>query len=268
MNQRLEKNLVPMIMKTFEVLEVFRERPRGLTYMELVERYPRISRVSLYRILCSLDKLGYLRKDERTNRYELGTKFIELGRITEARQDVVRIAHPYMERVLSQFGETVNLARIQGKELVYLSIMEGWHPLRLFEIPNRQQAIYCSGVGKVILAYMTDEQREEMLDKVELKPLTANTITDKARLMEELDSIRLRGFSEDHEENIIGVSCVAAPILNGQGRCLAGMSVTGPTARNTPAKLIEIGTFLRSVTQELSREHFGLTESNVVPIAK
>ncbi len=267
MNQRLEKNLVPMIMKTFEVLEVFRERPRGLTYMELVERYPRISRVSLYRILCSLDKLGYLRKDERTNRYELGTKFIELGRITEARQDIVRIAHPYMERVLNQFGETVNLARIQSKELVYLSILEGWHPLRLFEIPNRQQAIYCSGVGKVIMAYMSDEQREEVMDKMELRPLTANTITDKKRLIEELDTIRTRGFSEDNEENIIGVSCVAAPILNSQGRCIAGMSVTGPTARNTPTRLIEIGEFLKTVTQEMAREHFGLNEG-VVPVTK
>lgn len=261
MNQRLEKNLVPMIIKTFEVLEVFRERPRGLTYMELVERYPRISRVSLYRILCSLDKLGYLRKDERTNRYELGAKFIELGRITEARQDIVRIAHPYMERILNQFGETVNLARIQSKELVYLSILEGWHPLRLFEITNRQQAIYCSGIGKAIMAHMTDEQREEMLEKIELKPLTAHTITDKQKLIEELDLIRARGYSEDNEENIIGVSCVAAPILNGQGRCIAGMSVTGPTARNTPAKLIEIGEFLKSVTQELSREHFGLNDT-------
>ncbi|MCE5231368.1 IclR family transcriptional regulator [bacterium] len=268
MNQRLEKNLVPMIMKTFEVLEVFRERPRGLTYMELVERYPRISRVSLYRILCSLDKLGYLRKDERTNRYELGTKFIELGRITEARQDIVRIAHPFMEKVLNQFGETVNLARIQSKELVYLSILEGWHPLRLFEIPNRQQAIYCSGVGKAIMAFMTDEQRDELLDKMELKPLTANTITDKKRLLEELESIRVSGFSEDHDENIIGVSCVAVPILNGQGRAIAGMSVTGPTARNTPAKLIEIGTFLKNVAMELSREHFGLSENVPAAVAK
>ncbi len=252
-----QKNLVPMILKTFEVLEVFRERPRGLTYMELVEYYPHISRVSLYRILCSLEKLGYLRKDEHTSRYELGAKFIELGRITEQRQDIVRIARPYMERILEEFGENVNLARISDGELVYLTIMEGSHPLRLIETPGRRQALYSSALGKAILAWMDEPERERIIARLKWHSMTPQTIAGPDQLRADLELIRQRGWALDCDENLIGVSCAGAAIRNADGRPIAAISVTGPSARNTSAKLDEIGPRLHELTNEISREHFG-----------
>lgn len=254
------KNLVPMLLKAFEILEAFRERRDGLTYMELVERYPRISKVSIYRILCSLEALGYLLKDDRSGKYELGTKFIELGKITEKRQDILRIALPYMERVLRKFGENVNLVKIESGELIYFATLEGNHPLRVTEMPSRRLAIHCSAVGKAILARLPEAEREETIGNLTLARLTPNTITSRRLLRQELEGIRVKGFALDNEENLIGVRCVGVPVVNAEGYPVAAMSVTGPTLRITQAKAGEIGPYLVSIVEELSRAHFGYSQ--------
>ena len=260
-NKKIEKNLVPMILKTFEVLEVFREKPVGLTYMEMVERYPHISKVSLYRILCSLEKLGYLRKEDKTNRYELGAKFIELGRITQKRQDIVRIAQPWLERLLEQFGENINFARLQDGELVFLARLDGTHALRLVEIPSRRQALYFSAVGKALVAFLPEDEREEAIAGLELAPITPNTITDRDEFRKELAEIRARGYSIDREESMVGVTCAGMPVLDRKGYPLAAVSISGPTSRSAH-RIEDIAGFLRETTTEIARELLGTEDLN------
>ncbi len=252
-----KRHLVPMIIKSFDLLEGFRERPDGLTYKELVERYPKISKVSIYRILCSLQAVGYLRKDPATNKFQLGAKFIELGRVTEKRQDLVRISRAYMDRLLKKFGENVNLAKIEGAELVYLSSLEGSHPLRVIEMPTRQQSLYCSAVGKAILAGLPTEERDDIISRTRFVKLTAHTITSKKRLLKELASIRERGYAVDNEENLLGVRCVGSAVYNGEAYPIGGISVTAPSSRLSEDRVEQVGQYVSSVALGLSAEQFG-----------
>jgi IclR family KDG regulon transcriptional repressor len=254
---KLSKNSVPMIMKAFEVLEGFREKPEGLTYMELIERFSKISKISLYRILCSLESLGFLEKDEQTNRYELGAKFIELGRLTEKRQDLIRLLQPTMQDILERFEENVNLAKIQAGELIYLKTIEGRHPVRVIEFPNRTEAIYCSAVGKAILTFMPEDEQRKIIAGLKFVKYTSFTVSSKAQLRQELDEIAEKGYALDNEENLAGVRCVAVPILDSKGHASVGLSVTGPISRMTVAQAKKVGTYLAKRAHELSEQIYG-----------
>lgn len=250
-----KKNIVPMILKTFQVLEAFRENPDGLTYMELINRYPNISRISVYRILCSLEDLGYLNKNEETNHYQLGAKFIELGKITERHQDILRIALPYMERVLQKYDENVNLYKIERGELIVLDTLECSHPLRVMEMRNRRTSVHSSATGKAIMAYLPEREAEELIDSLDMRKLTPNTISSKKALTQELNAILRQGFAYDNEENLIGVRCVGAAIRNHSGYPIAGLSVTAPAMRMPQAKLDEIGHYLFQIANEITENH-------------
>jgi len=254
---RLAKNVVPMVIRTFEILEAFRERPSGLTYKDVIQRFPDIPPASIYRILCSLDAAGYLWKDDRTGRYELGVKFIEMGHLSEKRQDFLRHAHPHLELLLEEFGENVNLIKVHGVELVYLTTLDGQHPLRVAEMRNRRQCVHSSASGKIFLAYLPKEELEERLSELELVGLTPHTITDRGQLLEELERIRERRYSLDAEENILGISCVASIILNRENYPVAAMSISAPTFRLPSKKIKLIARRLVEEAGKVSERCFG-----------
>jgi len=253
----LKKNLVPMILKTFQILEGFREWPEGVTYSDLIQRNPGIPRISIYRILSSLEFLGYIRKDEHTNRYELGAKFIELGRITEKRQDIIRFSLPGMEKLRGKYGENVNLIRIDRGEYVTLKTLEGTHPLRVSHLTDRREAVYSSAAGKAFLAVVAEEQRQEILANLTFRKLTPHTLVPKRRFIEELKHVIEAGYAVDDEENLVGVRCVAAAIRGSQGEPLAAMSVTGPALRMTLDLIRIIAGDLMEVTADISSRFYG-----------
>jgi DNA-binding IclR family transcriptional regulator len=234
-----------MLIKSFELLEAFREYPKGLTYPELVRLYPQFSRVSIFRMLCSLEQALFLERAYNSNSYVLGTKFIELGRIAESRLGLVEVALPHMEKLLSQFDENVNLGTVQNFELVYFKTLESGHVLRVHEMPNRRIAVYCSALGKAALAHMGEEAVQKYLRTTPLTRLTPTTTSSAAEFQKELKAIRERGYALDNEENFQGVRCVAAPILDGQGRPLAGLSISGPSTRMTDDRLVEMARALK-----------------------
>ena len=250
-----------MLLKAFRLLEAFREKTGGLTYGELIERYPDISRVSVYRILCTLEALGFLWKEDKTGRYELGAKFIELGKIAENRLDIVRISRPYLEDLRHTYGENVNLVQLRGPELVYLERLEGTHPIRVMELHDRRQCIHSSASGKCILAFLPGEERESILSQLHLEPLTPKTIQDPRALEKELKQIHSQGYGVDEEENILGVRCVGAPVLNQEGYPLAAVSITGPASRLSKSLVGKIGSHLIEVTREISSHYPGMSGS-------
>lgn len=256
-----EKNLVPMILKTFDLLEAFREHPQGLSYMELVEQNPKISKISIYRILCTLHKLRYLHKDENTNKFELGTKFIELGRITQGRLSVVRIAEPYMEELRDKWGEQVNLSTVEDDELISLRVLEGTHPLRVVQYTNRREALYSSASGKAILGHLSLEERDSILRRVSFKKLTPKTITTRADYEKELEKALDLGYAIDDEENLSGVRCLGAALRDQKGHPIAALSITGPTTRINQQVIPRMAQEVIDAANEISERFFGYTRS-------
>lgn len=245
------KNVVPMLMKAFQLLEVFREHPVGVAYPELLTLLPGISRVSTYRILCSLVAAGYMYRDPRTTRYHLGAKFIELDRVTERQQDVLVRTRPFLEAFVDEFGETANVGRIENGELVCLTTLEGTHRLRVGALANGRMAIYSSALGKAILAAMPSEEQDAILDELQFERLTSSTVASRRDLRAQLAATARRGYALDKEETLLGVRSVGVAVRDLHGYPVAAISITGPASRLPESRLREAGRFMSAVVHDV-----------------
>ena len=245
------KNIIPMLAKSIQILERFRENPDGLTYSELTTLCPNFSRVSIFRVLCSLERFGYLEKIPDNNRYVVGAKFVEFGRIAESRLGLLQVAIPHLETLRKKYNESISLCTVRNRELVYFATVESTHPLRVGR-PDRRAAVYCSAVGKAILAHLPKGDVDRYVETTALVGITPNTITNKTELRRELQRINSRAYAVDNEENLEGVVCVGVPILNVDKIAVAGISMSGPSVRMPPERIVLAAADLLSAAKAIS----------------
>jgi len=158
-----------------------------------------------------------------------------------------------MDRLVALTEETVQLARLDGVENVYLAIAESPHPMKLVSAVGSRLYAHATGVGKVLLASLEPADAEARLRAVELPRFTRNTVTDVPRLMDMLRTVGDQGYAEDQEEYVIGCRCVAMPVRDAAGQVVAAMSVSIPTPRYDQDVATRVHRGLRDAVNELSR---------------
>jgi DNA-binding IclR family transcriptional regulator len=136
-----------------------------------------------------------------------------------------------LERLSEKLGETINLAILAGDEVLYLDRVESSWPLRMDFKPGSRVPIHATANGKLLLAHAEPAARARLMRILRLTPVTARTITERARLEAQLGEIRRQGYSEDDEEFLAGVCCLAVPIRDRRGHVIAGLAVSAPSAR-------------------------------------
>ena len=211
-----------------------------------------------YRLAALLDHAGLLRKDPLTRRYVVGTALIEMGFDALRSAPAHRNRQLLLERLSEKLGETVNLGVLAGHEVVYLDRVEASWPLRMDFKPGSRVPLHCTANGKLLLACAPPALRERLLRGIRLDPVTSRSITSRARLLRALAEIRRRGWSEDDEEFLAGVCCLAVPVRDRRGRILAGLAVSAPSARFNLARarehLPDLQTAARALGAELESE--------------
>lgn len=185
-----------------------------------------------FRLLATLSFYKYVQRDETTNQYSLGLACLELAHAYYESNDLRRVALPELEALRDDIKETVHLAILDHMEIVYLEKLPGLHAIGLMSsrVGGRSPA-YCTGVGKVLLAYQRGPVLEEYLGGHELHRFTENTITTQEALKVELAEIRRKGYGLDRGEHEYEVRCVATPIFNLRGEVIAALSISGPSGR-------------------------------------
>lgn len=186
---------------------------------------------SAHALLNTLEGRGYLSFDPESRRYRLGTRIWELAQAHHEVEDLRSLMRPIMERLMEQTGETVQLAVLDDVSAVYLEVVESLHPMKLTSRPGSRLPAYMSAIGKSLLIGLEESEMRSRLDRVELVALTGRTITDRARLLEELEEARRDGYTVDNEEFAIGLRCVAMPVRDLSGRPVGAISVSMPTPR-------------------------------------
>ena len=136
-----------------------------------------------------------------------------------------------MRNLASATEETVHLAVLDHHEVIYLRKYESAPPVALYSRIGRRAPAYCTGVGKVLLAYLQDSELTAFLQTIRLERFTKNTITDKAFLQAELAKIRQQDYAIDNMEHEDGIYCIACPIREHTGEVIAATSVTIPSIR-------------------------------------
>jgi len=229
---------IKAVFKAMKLLECLsHERSLGIT--ELTERVSAhlegisIDKSTVYRFLVSLIDLGFVYQDPQTEKYGLTLKLFEIGMSVLERLELWREAEPTINEIARTTGETVHLAALDEDELVYIGKVDSMRTLRVSMMSRIGQSApaYCTGVGKILLAYLPNNQLDRILKKNKPVPYTENTIVSRADLDRELFSIREKGYAIDNEEHEVGVRCVAAPIRNNNSVVCGAVSVSVPTVR-------------------------------------
>jgi DNA-binding IclR family transcriptional regulator len=215
-----------------------------------VARRSELSEPTTLRYLASLCVHGLV---ERTSsgRYRLGWELFRLGNQALAGRVPRDVAVPVMEQLREQFNETVNLALREADSLVVVEVLQSKRSLKPLNEVGQRDPWHASALGKAMLAFMPEADRDALLDRAGLDRFTSRTIVDRSRLARELEVTRERGYAVDHQEIEDDLTCVAAAVLGPTGTPSYAISVSFPTHR-LEAHLIEnSGTAAQAAAAEL-----------------
>lgn len=222
------------------------------TFSEIVSALA-LPNSSAHNLLQTMVRRDYLEFDPDARTYALGLRLWQVAQAYGGNRDLVEIAVPLMQRVVEVTGETVQLARLDGVENVYLAIAESPHPMKLVSTVGARLYAHATGLGKALLAALPDDEVRRRLQGVSLPAFTPYTVTDPDALIAALHEVRERGWATDVEEYVIGCRCVAMGVRDGSGQAVAAMSVSIPTPRHTPAIAERARLALRDAVLELER---------------
>jgi DNA-binding IclR family transcriptional regulator len=221
---------VPALRKGLAVLEALASA-EALSMIE-VQRRAGLNKTMTFRILRTLVETGYVVHDPETRRYALGLRLLEFGSAVTNRLDIVSLSQPLIAELWEAFDETVNLGVLTDQRIAYVAMIESRQGLRMSARPGSRDPLHSTSLGKAMLAFLPDARRDRLIAaSLPLARLTPKTIVDHCALLAELDVTRARGYAIDDEENETGAICVGAPILNGEGEAIAGLSISGPVSR-------------------------------------
>lgn len=224
------KNPIQVTDRLFLVLETLAETgPASLA--ELDHRID-LNKSTIHRLLSSLIYVGYVQQDAESGRYSLSSRLLTLSARILSHMDILDEVRPYLKQLSMDTRETVHFVELDGHEAVYICKEEAYmNAIRMASKVGSRIPLYCSGVGKAILAAMPDNEIRRIWDASAVHPLTPYTITDYDLFFREIQEVREKGFAVDKEENETGVRCIAAGLPNYKGITRYAFSVSAPAAR-------------------------------------
>jgi len=234
-SRQFDRYRVHVVDRALDVLEAVRDagRPLGL---EEVSRRLGVAKSSAFRLLCTLERRGYVERLEKGGRYRLGPRWLSYRDVGARHAPLTEAAIPHMRRLLDAYKETVNLGVLSDGEVLYLEMLESSHSFRMAAAVGTRSPVHCTALGKAIAAHLPPADVDRIIRTRALHALTPHTITSPAAWKRELAKTRARGFSEDNGETEAGASCLAAPILGPDGDVVGAVSMSGPTSRVRPIK--------------------------------
>lgn len=211
-----------------------------------------VHKSTAYRLLATLQRHDLVDQNPDTEKYRLGHGLVRLSGSVTAAMDLVKAARPGLRDLAETSGETVNLAILQGDQVINIDQITPANQLVNVNWVGKQTPLHCTSNGKVLLAFMPDEERWRLLQG-SLQRLTPRTIVDSRVLERQLLRVHDDGYAFTVEELEIGLNAVAAPVRGADGRVLAAVSVSGPSYRVTPQRLPELGELTRRTAEAMSR---------------
>ncbi|MGH9246505.1 MAG: IclR family transcriptional regulator [Acidimicrobiales bacterium] len=215
------------------VLKAFTSKHRVFGVTELAHHLG-LSTSSVHRLLTTLESEHLIERDPHTGKYQLGLAVYDLAAAMSAGYDLSEALLPPMTVLRNRTGETVQVAVLDGRQVVYVERLDSPHTLRLFLEVGRRNWAHCSSTGKVLLAFLPKEKLDRVLAGWDMPAITPYTIVDPELLRKELAEVRDLGYAANLSESEVGVTSVAAPIRDGTGHVIAAMSVAGPATRMDP----------------------------------
>jgi DNA-binding IclR family transcriptional regulator len=246
------------LLRGLEVLEVLArsEVPLGPTK---VGEHVGLDKATVGRLLFTLCEAGYTRQ-ESSGSYRLTGKILQLASGISLQPELRELAHPHLVKLRDATEETVHLGIREGDRVIYIDKIDGTHPVRLVSAIGQTMPVHTTALGKVALAWMSEDELDTLLPQLQLTRRTDRSLGTLADLRADLQRTRNRGFSIDDRENEDHAYCVGAPILGLDGEVVAMVSLSGPSYRMMGLSE-ENGARCRATADAISAELRGSADS-------
>ena len=243
---------ITALQRGLSLLRLFSESPQGLSAKH-VARLSRLPVSTVHRFLSNLVTASFLSCDLEGH-YHLGIACFAIGQAAAGQLDIRRLSLPYLRELNQQTRETIHLTVRHGLSAVYVEKLDSPEPLRIHSRIGASVPLYCSAVGKVMLAYMPQEERDRVLPELQVRRLTPNTVGNLQELETELYRVRKNGYACDMEEHEMHIRCVAAPIWDHMGSVQSSLSITAPVVRMPVNRLRQLAPLIQAAGLQISRE--------------
>ena len=237
-NENLESKTVQSLDKALIILKAVSDGD-GLSLTDIATMTD-ITSPTVYRALSTMQQHGIVHFEEAAQLWSIGSGAFRIGNSFLRKANIIEQSRPVMQQLMRDTKETSNLGMVDDRDVIFLSQVETHEPIRAFHRPGSKGAVYASGIGKILFAYMDDDAARRMLSRTQIQQFTDKTITDIDALIAHKAEMREAGYSYDNEERTLGMRCIAAPIFNSYGEAVAAISVSGPTSRMTDDSVDEI----------------------------
>ena len=250
---------VPNLERALKIMELLADHTEGLTATQITE-FLNFPRNSVFRITTTLLDHGYLSREEGTKVFQLSQKLLTMGYSALSEQNLVEKSIGVMRSLRDRFKETVPLGILHGEVGLVIEEVPGTYPFRFVLEPGKTFHLHTSAPGKALVAYLPDEEREELIQQIDFKIFNERTITDTNTYRLVLEEVRQLGYAIDHAEETEGMYCIGAPIFNRQGIPVAAIWLTGPSSRIREEDFDLIGIEVRRHADRISRNlGFGIS---------
>jgi IclR family transcriptional regulator, KDG regulon repressor len=234
------------------ILKHLAQAPDGVGVRDLARRFGYGLNVT-QKTLNALRAHEYVRQQDGGGKYVLGFRVVELAMAMLAHIDLRAVAHPHLRALSERIQESVYLGQLDGDEVVYVDRVEPAGEMRVAADIGTRRPLNCTGVGKVLLAFLPDLPLEALLARGAFKGTTPNSLTDLSRLRKELEEVRQLGYAVDREEFMLGIGCVAAPIFDHTGMVKAAVTAVTLAARLNQERLVQVAGEVKATAATISR---------------
>ncbi|MDX5593598.1 IclR family transcriptional regulator [Pseudovibrio sp. SPO723] len=247
-----QKKTNQSIDRAVSILSFIAENGNSARLMDMCDALD-LKKSTLHGILATMQIHGLITQDTDTSRYSLGIKLFELGKIYEENFSLRQVIRPTLERLSAEFKESVHVGILTEDSVLYMDRIDSPYSIRVAAKAGHKAPLYCTAMGKGILAYSSEQRQEDYLAKGPFPRLTENTLCTADELRAELRAIRQRQWSIDNEEVEMGLICIASPVVNGDSKVIAAIGISGPKHRTDEATLDSWKAAIPAAARDLSQ---------------
>jgi IclR family KDG regulon transcriptional repressor len=237
-----------------EVLSLFNDRQVSEMAVTEISKALQMSPSKVSRMLRTLESKQFFEKNTHTGKYRLGIRFLELGILYALHLPLRRIIRPHIEQMAKELNVTASWAILSNSKVIVIDRIQNVTTDMVSHRMGLNLPIYAASVGKVLLAYLPEDEQDRILQSIDLQKLTDTTIVDRKLLKEELERIKERGYSTDQGETHKDLICIGAPLKNGSGDVIAAVSLMEEKSEMSAKNLFQFADYLKEKALFISRQ--------------
>ncbi len=243
--------MIQSLRRGLEIIDFMATRGGEASVSEAA-RFLGVDRSTSSRVLSTLEGKGYVEQDAETQRYRLGTRLLQLSAALLESLHLGSLGRDEVHALAEQTGEGAQLAVLSATDAIFIEHADGREALTISTNVGDRDPIYCTAIGRALLSTLPDWEVRDRLSRVHMERYTRKTVTSIDQVLDALRLVRMQGYAFDDEERHAGVQCVAAPVFDHTGRCVAAIGISGPTPRMMKATEAAVSSAVLASARSLS----------------